>query len=246
MQWNPEITKRLEELLSTPNHEKTAVFDADGTLWPDDLGEAFFKYQIQFDLAPGLKGMKSPWEYYSRLDRVSTSDANAWLTKLNSGLPLKELREQAKRFYESTFRKKLNPLMVDLIKKMKERHFDIWICTASMRWAIEPVLYDLDLPMDRLIGTECEIDSKGRLTQIIKTPIPYADGKKRALDIALNGKLPTFVAGNSSGDTHMLQVATVMPLVVQYFPVRPEIAGSELSLRQEAENMGWPIQLFKE
>lgn len=245
MNWNHEIEQALEALFGLPTKNKTAVFDADGTLWPDDLGEAFFKHQIQFQLAPGLKGMKNPWEHYSRLDRVSTADANAWITKLNAGLSLATLREQTKEFYKENFRQKLNPLMVALIEKMKKSGFDIWICSASLKWSIEPALYDLDLPLDHLIGTESEIDSSGRLSQIIISPIPYADGKKRALESKLE-QPPVFVAGNSSGDLPMLETASAMPLVIQYLPSRPEIAGSELALRQAAENRGWPIQLFTE
>ena len=57
MTWKPDIKSRLDQLLDSNESEKIAVFDADGTLWHDDLGEAFFKFQIENKLAPGLKNI---------------------------------------------------------------------------------------------------------------------------------------------------------------------------------------------
>jgi HAD superfamily phosphoserine phosphatase-like hydrolase len=245
--WNQEILHQIESMLNANRtHEgrkPLAVFDADGTLWPGDLGEAFFKHQIHFQLAPGLKGMKYPWDHYSSLDRASTADANAWIVKLNAGLLLKEVKAQAEAFYQKYFKFEINPRMKELIAKLKENNFDVWVCSASMKWAIEPALEDLGIPQNHIIGTECEVNQAGRLTQVIVTPIPYADGKKRALD-KLFGYPPDFVCGNSTGDLAMLKAAQKMALVVQYQPGLPDLAGSELSLRQEAQNRGWPIQFF--
>jgi hypothetical protein len=78
---------------------------------------------------------------------------------------------------------------------------------------------------------------------LITEVTPNADGKKRALD-KLFGYPPDFVCGNSAGDLAMLKAAQKMALVVQYQPGLPDLAGSELSLRQEAQNRGWPIQFF--
>lgn len=241
--WNPRVENALKIFFETEIEKKIAVLDADGTLWPYDLGEAFFKHQILNNLCPGARGMKSPWEHYIMLDKVSVADANAWLVKLNAGLTLGELRTQAKDFYEKSFKQNFNPLMKDLAKRLRSAGFDIWICTASQRWSIEPALYELDIPLDHLVGTECEVTAQGLLTNVIKTPLPYGRGKKEALERVLP-HAPAFVAGNSIGDLEMLSWATDMPLVIHYEHPRPEIAGSERALRHEAETRGWLIQSF--
>lgn len=241
--WFENVEAALSILTETDGHGKSAVFDADGTLWPGDLGEAFFQYQIAHQLAPGLKGMKTPWQHYVALDKQSTADANAWITKLNAGLRIGDLREQAKKHYKKYYQNQINPLLKELIAKLQKRNFEIYICSTSMRWAIEPALYELDLPLENLIGTESEVNSKGILTTTIKTPIPYASGKRDALASRLSSA-PAFVAGNSYGDMAMLNWAADLPLVIQYQPCQPGLEGSEMSLRNEAENKGWLIQVF--
>ena len=47
MTWNTNIKSALDQLLASEAQEKIAVFDADGTLWHDDLGESFFQFQIE-------------------------------------------------------------------------------------------------------------------------------------------------------------------------------------------------------
>ena len=242
--WNPRVENALKILLDSEGDGKTAVFDADGTLWPDDLGEAFFKHQVLHDLAPGAVGMKNPWEQYIALDKVSVADANAWITKLNTGVKLGDLRKQAKDFYDANFKQKFNPLMKELIGSLKSKGFKIWICTASMRWAIEPALYDIDIPLEHLVGLENEVDAKGLLTNVIKTPLPYGQGKKDALAQKLASP-PQLVLGNSIGDLAMLGWATDLPIVIHYDPPKPEIVGSERALRHEAEVRGWLVQGFK-
>ncbi|MBK9293847.1 MAG: haloacid dehalogenase-like hydrolase [Oligoflexia bacterium] len=242
--WFDDVKNAINILCEKDGYGKAAVFDADGTLWPQDLGEAFFQYQIKNQLAPGLKTTLRAWEQYLELDKKSTADANAWIVKLNAGLKLSELRKQAKEFYESNFKTQFNPLMKELIEKLKNKHYNIWICSASMRWAIEPALYELDLDLENLIGTECEISPQGILTKTIITPIPYAAGKKDALKKKLNSP-PCFVVGNSLGDLSMLEWATDFPLVVQYLPGLTTLRGSERALRNEAEVKGWAIQIFQ-
>lgn len=241
--WFKDVENALSILTSSDGYGKSVIFDADGTLWPDDLGEAFFQHQIQHQLTPALKEMKNAWEQYMELDKASTADANAWIVKLNAGMQIGVLREQAKKFYKDNFQSQLNPLIKDLIEKLQKQNYQVWVCSASMKWAIEPALYDLDIPLENLIGTECKVDSKGMLTKEIITPLPYASGKKDALKLKLNAA-PFCVVGNSYGDMAMLNWATDLPLVIQYQPGMPSLAGSERSLRHEAETKGWLIQIF--
>jgi len=42
MTWTADIKLALDQLMESKEAEKIAVFDADGTLWHDDLGESFF------------------------------------------------------------------------------------------------------------------------------------------------------------------------------------------------------------
>src|SRR5580700_2528342 len=114
--WSPEVQKLLDRLLTNDADRKISVFDADGTLWHDDLGEAFFKYQIENKLAPGLKGIADPWAHYRALCKTNTASAYAWLAQINAGLTDEELLRQAKDFYNQSFKDKVNPNLRALIQ----------------------------------------------------------------------------------------------------------------------------------
>src|SRR6185295_2417671 len=72
-----------------------AAFDADGTLWNTDLGEALFDYQVRKRLVPGLP--PDPWAHYEHLKAdVSHEVAYLWLAQINEGQPLEQVRQWAR------------------------------------------------------------------------------------------------------------------------------------------------------
>ena len=245
MDWNPGIKAALDQILKTQEPQKVAVFDADGTLWHDDLGEAFFKYQIEHKLAPGLKGIADPWSHYRALCKTNTAAAYGWLAQINAGLPDNELLLQARAFYTGAFKDKINPNLRSLIQNLKNNNFEVWICTASIRWAIAPAMLDLNLDPRFLIAVDVQLDSKNRLTSKVVDPIPYRPGKKIWLDRKLPNP-PLLVAGNSMGDLEMMSMALKLPLTIIFLPHLPEIKESEEGLMIEASKRGWPIQIFQQ
>src|SRR5476649_1532265 len=106
MDWSPTIETAIADLLAIADSRKIAVFDADGTLWHDDLGESFFKYQIQNKLAPGIVGVPDPWKHYRTLDEMDTAISSAWLAQICAGLEEKVIRHQAEKFYHDHFKNK--------------------------------------------------------------------------------------------------------------------------------------------
>jgi len=244
MPWNSEIKFALDKVLQSQEPKRIAVFDADGTLWHDDLGEAFFKFQIENRLAPGLKGVKEPWNYYREYIHRDAAGAYGWLAQINAGLDDTDLHRQSQEFYEKHFRQRLNSDVKGLIKSLQSQDFEIWICSASIKWAIAPALRDLNIPDAQLIAVEVELDSKKHLTQKLIEPLPYRPGKKFWLEKKLSAK-PLLVAGNSMGDLEMMGLATVLPLTIIFKPHLPEIKESEEGLIIEASRRGWPIQIFQ-
>src|SRR5690606_23847938 len=66
---------RLAEQSTTP---RIAAFDADGTLWRNDLGELFFQYQIDLKKLEPLT--KDPWGYYEEVKNHDDPEkAYLWL-----------------------------------------------------------------------------------------------------------------------------------------------------------------------
>src|SRR5438093_247945 len=135
MSWKPEIRQALDKLMASSEPKKIAVFDADGTLWHDDLGEAFFKYQISKNLAPGLRGVADPWSTYKEKCNIDTAKAFGWLAQINAGLTDEVVHAQSTEFYQHSFKQKVDPHLRELISELKRHQFEIWICTASIKWA---------------------------------------------------------------------------------------------------------------
>ncbi|MDZ4678647.1 MAG: HAD family hydrolase [Oligoflexia bacterium] len=241
--WFSEIKIKIEQVLSTTTSNKSAVFDVDGTLWHDDIGEGFFKYQVKNQSAPGLRGISDPLKQYFNLEENDPDASYGWLAQINAGLSEQEMARQAQDCYELGFRKKIHQPVKKLIADLKKNSFDVWICSASIRWAVAPLLKDLGLPNDRLIGTEVSVTADGILTDKIITPVPYRSGKKYWVEKKLKSK-PQLVAGNSHGDLDILELATELPLSIIYQPHRKEVEISEKKLMAAAQQRGWPVQIF--
>jgi len=244
MSWQPEIRAALNNVLNSGAETKIAVFDADGTIWHDDLGEAFFKYQVQNHLAPGVHNLKDPWQHYRNLCAKDHNLAYGWLAQINSSLPEATLRSQAQDYYRRTFRQKVNPDVRDLMGELTLKGFEVWICSASIHWAIEPSMADLGLNPAHLLAVRTKVDEKSIITSELITPLTYRAGKKFQLEKNLKAT-PLLVVGNSMGDLEMLEMAKTLSLVINFLPHLPEIKESEEALLSEARKRKWSVQIFK-
>jgi phosphoserine phosphatase len=105
--WPQETQDQLTKFLDTASLEKTApyaVFDADNTLWQNDLEEALMPYLEQKEilslskLDPAIQPIpilkqESLWNYYLRLCEIDDSVCYLWIAQVFSGLELSVLQE---------------------------------------------------------------------------------------------------------------------------------------------------------
>ena len=118
---------------SRAKHKRAiAAFDADGTLWNTDLGEALFRYQVDNKLLEGLP--KDPWEHYESLKETHSHEvAYLWLAQINRGLSLVQVQTWAQKAVDQ-----MNPVPVfkevkTLIKDLHEMGAEVYIVTASIK-----------------------------------------------------------------------------------------------------------------
>jgi phosphoserine phosphatase len=237
--WN-QLRASLKEAQSDAAHSKqklVSAFDADGTLWDTDLGEAFFKHQIAHCALPGLPA--KPWEFYRHgKETADPRPAYWWLAQINQGQSLAQVRSWATQAVE-----KNSPLPVfedsrKWIAELREQNVEVYIVTASVKWAVEAGAHLLGLDFDHVIGVETKVVD-GLVTDQPFSEMTYKAGKVTALLKKTGGRKPFFACGNSTGDTALLQSATHAALAVGAATEDHELWDTESQLRRDAEANKW-------
>lgn len=235
-----QIENSLDLELKT-NPRPVAVFDADGTLWDTDLGEAFFKWQIQNS---GLSLPQDPWKYYR--DWKGSGDprpAYLWLAQINQGQTIEQVRIWADQALKSSQPVPVFEDQAKLIRWLVSKKVEVYIVTASVKWAVEPGARMLGLTNDNVIGVATKI-SQGLVTNDQDGMITYREGKIQALLERTQGRKPFLSSGNTMGDIALLQNSTQLSLAVGAAPRSHELFDTEEKLRDEAKKHGWLIHHF--
>lgn len=232
-----QIKDEIDRIVKGTPGPHYAAFDADGTLWDSDLGEALFDYQIRNQLVPLPE---DPWKHYEDLKhQVSFPVAYLWLAQINKGIAIKQVQQWAVKAVE-----KLMPVPVlnsqkEIIAHLKSRGVHVYIVTASVKWAVEPGAHLLGLTPDNVIGITTKIDSSGHVTDAQDGPITYREGKVEAFLQKSGGVRPIFSAGNTLGDLPLLESSSALRLAVGAMPPGHKYYESERELIQIAQKQGW-------
>ncbi len=236
---------QIEQALAAEKKQNpcpVAAFDADGTLWDADLGESFFKYQISQKILKGLP--EDPWRHYR--DWKEAGDPRAaylWLAQINKGRSLAEVQSWAE---ESVRAKEPLPIFEEqkkLIQFLRSEGVQVFIVTASVRWAVEPGALRLGLSHEDVIGVETSIEN-GVVTENPTGHMTYREGKAEALLLRTKGQRPFLSSGNTTGDTQLLKSATRIALAVGAARPEDELFATEEKLRKEALEFGWLSHQF--
>lgn len=206
----------LKSLLQTltakrPQGKAVAAFDADGTLWDIDMGETFFNYVIEKKLVPLPR---DPWDhYFSMQEKVSKEAAYLWLAQIFEGVPLEQVRDWSKESVQAAHPVPVFDFQKQVISHLKSIDVDVYIVTASIKWAVEPAAHLVGLSEDKVLGIETElIDGKVGINQ--KGTLTYKKGKALRIVEETNGTTPYFCSGNTEGDLELLKSASDVRFVV--------------------------------
>lgn len=219
-----------------------AVFDADGTLWDTDLGEKFFQWQIANAKLPGLP--ENPWRTYR--DWKESGDprpAYLWLAQINQGQSLQQVQEWAEKAVHAQDPLPIFPDQMRLIQWLLSQKVEVYIVTASIKWAVEPGARRLGLGFDRVLGIQTQVRN-GIVTDQQEGIITYREGKPQALKAVTGGQAPFFACGNTMGDFALLESATRLRLAVGAANEDHELFETEETLRAESRARGWMVHRF--
>lgn len=190
-----------------------AAFDADGTLWNGDLGEA-----VLLDLIAARRlrdPPRDPWAEYVALFERGPAEAFAYAGRLMAGLSEVEVRETSARVFATEFAKQVFPETRWLLETLVGKGWDVYIVSASNRWSIEVAAEVLGLPADRVVALDLETE-RGILTDRVCLPVPTLEGKPALLRTRA-GRNPDLAFGNSTLDLPLL-LAAALPVAVGLLP----------------------------
>lgn len=234
-----KINNTLEQVLER-DEKPVAAFDADGTLWDIDLGESFFDFLIQHKKVP-LPA--DPWAHYESLKVEHLPAAYLWLAQICQNQSLETIRQWTEQSLTE-----LKPLPIfgpqkQLIDFFLTKNVQIYVVTASVKWAVEPGAALFNLSNENVIGIETEIKNN-KISDKQKGLITYRQGKVEALLQKTHGKKPFFACGNSEGDQELLMSATHLSLAVSAAHRDDKLFKSESQLQKLAETKGWLSHRF--
>ncbi|MBC7372052.1 MAG: HAD-IB family phosphatase [Bdellovibrionaceae bacterium] len=217
--------------------EPVAAFDADGTLWDIDLGETFFQHQIDNKL---VQLPADPWNYYQELKKKNgdPSEAYLWLAQINKGQKLETIRTWAEEGVKQQAPVPIFEEQRKLIDLLKSKGVQIFIVTASVKWAVEPGAKLLGLDADSVIGIETKTED-GVISDQQKGHITYQMGKVEALLERTGGKKPFLTSGNTMGDFQLLNTATDLAMAISAANQDDRLFKTEDDLQKIAQQKSW-------
>jgi phosphoserine phosphatase len=205
-----------------------AVFDADGTLWRDDVGEAFLRHLVSLGWVK-LPDGSDPYEAYERAVERDRASGYAFAAQLQSGLPHERVAAEADRFARRWVPPRLVSDTQGLRALCAEAGLAPFIVSASPLSIVVAAAPLAGFERERCRGIEVRIRG-GKFTAEVVKPVSYAAGKIAAA--APFGKLALACGDSLHGDLPMLEAAQIAVVVAPR-------SGSPLSI--EAEKRRWSV-----
>lgn len=232
--WNPAVSARLDDFLARVGRGEiehpTAVFDFDGTLCQDDIGERFLKWQIAEHKLRDVDYGRDIYQDYEHEVKRDTASGYAMAVKLMKGLEERDVRAWAADFAKDHVSRFAFPCQAALVDRMLRAGVDVWIVSASSQHLVEAAAPLFGVAPDHAVGIRAGVQD-GRLSGETVGPITYRQGKVEAIDERV-GRRPDFASGNSMADSEMLASAGQLALAIN--PSQP--------LQERALAEGWAIQ----
>jgi phosphoserine phosphatase len=213
-----------------------ALFDADGTLWREDAGEAFLRQLVSLGWVK-LPDGSDPYEAYERAVDRDRATGYAYAAQLMAGLSCEEVAGEAARFARGWVPPRLIADTQSLRALCEEAGLTPLVVSASALPIVLAAALLAGFPRERCRGIEVRTRG-GRFTDEIVEPVTYARGKIDAAVQAPGSRLQApgqiaLACGDSfTGDLAMMEAARIAVAVA---PAN----GSPLSL--EAHRRGWAV-----
>jgi HAD superfamily phosphoserine phosphatase-like hydrolase len=204
--------------LPEDGHGALAIFDADGTMWRNDVADDFARWMMSAGHVPDA----GRWDEYVHIYRQDHAAGCEHMLTFYAGLSLRRLHELIWRWWTEHSRRQWVVEVLEAMHVLAERGYAIWVVTGSPTDTMLP-LRDV-LPVDRVVGIDFELDAEGVLTGR-RQGILCADAGKAEKVRSLWPTAPIlFAAGNGSLDAAMMELSTGVAWAVYPNPTFLEVA----------------------
>jgi HAD superfamily phosphoserine phosphatase-like hydrolase len=231
--FSDDLRAAVEARLLPRPGRRVACFDADGTLWAEDIGEAFLRWLVAGKVLRAVDCSRDVYRQYEERVAEERTAGYVWAVAAMAGLREEEVQLWARQLAAAwpTYR----PAMAGLVRGLADHGFEVWIVSASNDWLVKAAAPTLGFDPPRAIGIGVEVE-RGLLTDRPVRPVPSEEGKVEVMSRRI-GAMPEIACGDSLGDLAMLEAAA-QPLVV----ARHDQPGS--ALLAIARERGWPVTTF--
>jgi phosphoserine phosphatase len=225
------ISRELSERVRAAGREQPgalAVFDADGTIWRDDVGEAFLRHLVELEWVTLTDG-SDPYAAYERAVERDRATGYAYAAQLQAGLAQEDVAAEALTFARGWVPPRLIADTQKLRALCAEAGLQPFVVSASALPIVLAAAPLAGFSREYCRGIEVQVRA-GKFTAEVIAPVTYGAGK---IDAASRfGRIALACGDSLTGDLPMLQAA---PIAVVVAPA----SGSPLA--DEARRRGWPL-----
>jgi phosphoserine phosphatase len=211
--WLQGFPKRFQadvmEAVQSKDHSRIVAFDADRTLWKNDIGEFFMELLTQSE-DPDDPPVLDPkvWTTYERMLKKDRNKAYGFAVQCMAGIEFADLSSWIDLVASKW--PHYSPKMADLINGMREEgDLKVYVVSSSCTWIVRRALLYMGVDVDGAYGIETELDhvaGKGLVvSDRLVLPLTCNAGKVETLDA--NVGMASFAIGDSMGDNELLDAA---------------------------------------
>lgn len=233
-----KVKYHLQKIIEN-DHNPIVAFDADGTLWPCDVGKDFFYYQIKKGLLN--RKISDPQAEFNRIDKEQGRKAALlWLAQIQSGFSIEKLNHWISSFLHK------NPFKIFLFQRklidwLISKNVSVFVVSSSLKWVLDQALQGYNIPRKNIIGVRTLVEH-GFITSKPVLPTPIHEEKVQAFQEETQGACPLFVAGNTLSDQALLELSTQIRLVLSTAQIGERNYDSERKLLKIAKERNWFYQ----
>ncbi len=204
---------------------RLALFDADGTLWENDIADDCTIWMI----GTGRIRTGAKWDEYKRIYAADAPAGCRYLLSFYEGMSMEDLTRHVNTYWDEFMKMIYIPEPCRVLEDLAAKGFKIWVVTGSPTDFLFPLLKTM--PVDKIVGMDFEVDANGICTGRHDGISCAGPGKAEKVVSLWDGPIQ-FAAGNAVLDEAMMRLARDVVWAVHPHPDLEKVAIHE----------GWEIK----